>query len=122
MRSDNLRRHVRSHFFDKSKCIPTKLENMQLATGEWVTKPFWSCERISGDPTHPYTPNPEDKSGETETPQFMLKMVEQGYKVPWVYQRFGQLAVDIYCRRHGKNPSLTKQLTFSDVLRWWGRW
>ena len=46
-------------------------------------------ERESGDPRTPETPSLEDEDGSTELPQFLLVMLRRGYKVPWVYQRFG---------------------------------
>ena len=52
----------------------------------------------------------------------MLTMLEMDYKVPWVYSRFAQIAANLYCRRHGKNCKPTKQITFSGMLQWWGRW
>ena len=45
-RSDTLARHIKlAHFHDKSKFIPKKMEDMELAHGEWVIKPYWSMER-----------------------------------------------------------------------------
>ena len=47
MRSDNLRRHVQHHFLNRKNNMPKKLEDMELAHGEWIIKPYWSAEKAS---------------------------------------------------------------------------
>ena len=69
MRDDVLKRHVLTvHFQDRSKCMPKKLDDMMLAHGEWVIKPYWAMERESFDQKVPQNPRLEDEDGETELP------------------------------------------------------
>ena len=77
------------HFSSNASTRPKKLEDMELAAGEWVIKPYWSTDREPFEPRVPETPTLEDEYGETEKPQFFLEMLSKGYRVPWVYQRFG---------------------------------
>ena len=46
----------------------------------------------------------------------------KGFKVPWVYQRYGQIAHGLYYAKYDGDARLTRALRHSDFLREWGRW
>ena len=68
----------------------------------------------------------------------MLVMLRKGYKVPWVYQRFGQVAMELLqversrsrsaaaadteADKNESDPLLSKRLELWEVLHWWGVW
>ena len=102
--------------------MPSKLEDMATAHGEWVMNPFWCAKRESFEPKRPDTPSVEDEYGKTEKPQFFLEMLRHGYQIPWQYQRFGQIALELYVSDGKPDPVLNNSLHFNSVLDWWASW
>ena len=46
----------------------------------------------------------------------------RGYKVPWIYQRFGQIAHRMYREKYLEDAPVPRDLDYSDTLRAWGEW
>ena len=81
----HLRRHVSTH---NKKFARKKFEDLILAHGEYVIKPFWSSEKEAADPKEPETP-PHDCDSEHEKCQFYYEQLLKGNSTPWVDQKFG---------------------------------
>ena len=113
---------MKQHFLNKEKSMPSKLEDMATAHGEWVIDPYWCAKRESFEPSRPETPSVEDEYGQTEKPQFFLEMLRHGYQIPWQYQRFGQIALELYVSDGKPDPVLNNWLSFNRVLDWWASW
>ena len=104
---DHLRRHVKSHNKRYGK-LPS--QDIELADGEWVIKPYWTSKKEQFDPK----PNDDfaapEYDADAELPRFLVSQMILGFKTPWPWRRHGQVAHGIYFERYQENPTLKKSI------------
>ena len=93
------------------------IDDVELAHGEWVIKPYWSMPKEHFDPELPDTSTAEEMADNAELPRFLFDMMVEGWLTPWSYQRFAQSAHKKYHARYRENPVLTKPMTYSASLQ-----
>ena len=113
----NLKQHPRTH---NSKFADREYKDLDMASGEYATKPFWAAEKEHFDLETPEQPpkNCEDD----DICQFLVYSFEQKRSSSWTNSWFGQVAHAMYYKKHSKNPVIRYKIKYSEELYLRGLW